>query len=187
MTNLAILDLETSGINPNKHSVLEIGIIPLLEGIPPFHAYVKNEEIIWSDFAKENFQKISEEWNAQSTPPREAVQKLSDYLEENFPSKEITLIGHNIGFDISFLKKLAFDSGIDEIPGISHRVIDTHTLLFVLMSQGKLPESALTSSGAFSHFNISPPESIRHTALGDATATRELFKKISRLLNLHLE
>lgn len=183
MTNLAILDLETSGVNPNKHSVLEIGLVPLDDNIQPFHAYIKSKDIVWSEYAKENFKKFSSAWEEKSALPEDVVRNLSLYLRENFPNTKVTLIGHNIGFDISFLKKLAFDANLEEIPGISHRAIDTHTLLYILSSQGKIPDSALTSDGAFNYFGVTPPSKLRHTALGDALATKKLFIKISKLLN----
>ncbi len=181
MKNLAVLDLETSGVNPNKHSVLEIGIIPL-DKKPAFHIYIKSDNISWSEFALENFKKFSSRWDAEAVPPAEAVKALSNYLLDNFNGEKVTLIGHNIGFDVSFLKKLAFDAGLDEIPYISHRVIDTHTLLYILSSQGLVPESALSSDGAFKHFNIEPNEESRHTAIGDAIATKKLFKSVLNLL-----
>ncbi|WP_444438355.1 3'-5' exonuclease [Pseudomonas sp. A6] len=185
MTNLAILDLETSGINPNKHSVLEIGLVPLDDKIEPFHAYIKSKNIIWSEYAKDNFKKFSSEWEINAISPEKAVRNLSQYIKNNFSNKKITLIGHNIGFDISFLKKLAFDANLDEIPGISHRAVDTHTLLYILNSQGKIPDSALTSDGAFDHFGVTPPSKLRHTALGDAIATQKLFKNILKLLDVN--
>lgn len=183
MNELVVLDLETSGVNPNKHSVLEIGICPISDKIPSFHAYVKTPNIIWSDYARKNFSNFAEKWEKQAIPPAAAIEALDNYLKENFKHKA-TLIGHNIGFDISFLKKLAYEAELDEIPRISHRAIDTHTLLYALHLQNKIPSNALTSDGAFSYFEIEVPTKDRHTALGDAIATKELFKKISEKLGM---
>lgn len=183
MKDLAILDLETSGVNPQKHSILEIGIIPLDDNKPKFHCYVRPHHIAWSDFAKQNFQKFADRWMAEAVPEQEALHRLDHYLANTFPGKKLTLIGHNVGFDVSFLKKLANDSNLEEIPGLSHRAIDTHTLLFLLNLKGKLPDRALTSDGAFRHFEIEVPEELRHTALGDAAATKELFKKVIALFD----
>lgn len=185
MNELVVLDLETSGTNPNKHSVLEIGICPVSDDIQNFQAYVKSPNIVWSDYAKKNFSKFSEKWNKQAVSPASAILALENYLKENFKNK-VTLIGHNIGFDISFLKKLASEAELEEIPHISHRAIDTHTLLYALHLQNKLPSEALTSDGAFSYFEIEVPTKDRHTALGDAIATKELFKKISNKLGMRV-
>lgn len=184
MNNLAIIDLETSGTNPSKHSILEIGIIPLQDEKESFHVYIKpTKKIHWSKYAKVNFEKYSENWEKHAVPPKTAIELLTKYLNRNFGDSKVTLIGHNIAFDLSFLKKLAYDAKLDEIPQISHRAIDTYTLLYILQSQDKIPELALNSDGAFKYFNIEPNEKDRHTALGDAIATKELFKRVTKLLN----
>ena len=63
-------------------------------------------------------------------------------------------------------------------PQFSHRSIDTHTLLWTLASLGMVPPSACSSDGAFGHYKVSPPKELRHTALGDALATRDLLEAI---------
>ena len=99
------------------------------------------------------------------------------------PSLEtrLTVVGHNVGFDVAFLRQLAFQAGLNEVPLISHRVIDTHTMLYLLHLSGVIPEDALSSDGAFRHFEIGPQAFARHTALGDALATRELFMRVLEL------
>lgn len=176
--NLAVVDVETSGINPFKHQILSIGIVPLKKEMKPFQVYIRHPDIEWSTYALNNFQKFSSDWELNALSVVEAVNLLEGYLADTFNGEVVTLIGHNIGFDVAFLRKLAFQAGKDQLVGASHRMLDTHTMLYLLFLNGLLPNSALTSDGAFSHFGITVSEAERHTALGDAVATRELLVKL---------
>ena len=180
--NLVVIDVETSGVNPFKHEVLAIGIVPLIETIPPCLVYIRPLEIEWSTFARNNFDKFSTEWEEKAIPPSEACRVIEKYLAEVFNGQPATVIGHNVGFDIAFLRKLAFLAGKDEIAGISHRMLDTHTMLYLLYLNGLIPSTAMRSDEAFKHFSIKVNDAERHTALGDAIATRELVLKLFKML-----
>jgi DNA polymerase III epsilon subunit-like protein len=175
---LVIVDLETSGVNPFAHEVLAVGLVPMNDELPSTTVYVRPPEIRWSEYARKNFAKYEVAWEAQALGPTEACAQIEDYLATTFGGAQTTAIGHNIGFDIAFLRKLAFLGGRDELAGLSHRAIDTHTLLYVLAALGRVPDACVTSTGAFRQFGIEVPEAERHTALGDAQATRELLRKL---------
>jgi hypothetical protein len=84
---------------------------------------------------------------------------------------------------MAFLAKLAALAGQEGFAGLSHRSVDTHTLLFLLCLMGDIPSSALTSDGAFDYFGIRVPDEIRHTALGDALATSKLLLNLLPLVS----
>src|SRR6267142_2412170 len=109
--------------------------------------------------------------------PTLALERASEYLRSLSTSGLATPVGHNVGFDVAFLRKLAFLAGKEEVAELSHRAIDTHTILYMLYLKGLLPREALSSDGAFRHFDVKPTNGDRHTALGDALATRELLLK----------
>jgi DNA polymerase III epsilon subunit-like protein len=173
-----VIDIETSGVNPFRHDILSVGLVPIDPKIAPMVVYVRSDHIVWSDYARQIFDKYAVEWEAHAVSPHDACTKIEEYLTRAYPGRPATPIGHNIGFDLAFLRKLAFLGGREQLAGLSHRAVDTHTLLYVLVLKGKLPESVLSSDGAFRHFNIDVPEPIRHTAIGDAQATRELVLRL---------
>jgi len=179
---LLVIDVETSGLNPFRHDVLAVGLVPVTRDIPPTVVYVRPSRIQWDDYAQRNFNRYAAQWEAGALPPSEACDAIERYLANAFPGRRVTPVGHNIGFDVAFLRKLAFLGGRDELAGLSHRAVDTHTLLYVLVLKGRLPAEALTSDGAFKHFGIKVEDSLRHTAIGDATATRELVLRLLELL-----
>ena len=176
--NLIVIDVETSGINPFLHEVIAIGLVPLDDELPKLTVYIRHEKIEWTEYAHQNFNKFACEWNYQAVPPQVACIEIENYLCRTFDGQLATAIGHNVGFDLSFLKRLAFQGARDQIKGLSHRAIDTHTLLYLLNLDRKIPETAITSDGALEFFSVDVEESARHTALGDAEATSKLFKRI---------
>jgi DNA polymerase III subunit epsilon len=176
--NLFVVDLETTGTSPFFHDVLAVGIVPLNSKIPGKVFYTRVDEgCLWTPFARANFEKFSAPWHRNAQSPETVCSDIEHYLSESC-SGPATAIGHNVGFDIAFLRKLAFRAGRSDLAGFSHRALDTHTMLYLLYLKGLLPSSALTSDGAFQHFRISVPENARHTALADALATRDLVLRL---------
>jgi DNA polymerase-3 subunit epsilon len=92
-------------------------------------------------------------------------------------------VGHNVGFDIGMLKRLCkLANAVPFEDLFSHRSLDTMSILRYLHLAGKVPESALSSTGGFDHFGIIVPPADRHTALGDARATAELLNRMLALI-----
>jgi DNA polymerase-3 subunit epsilon len=184
---LVVVDVETSGINPFRNDVLAIALVPLLNDAAPFELYVRPKTIQWDSHAKEMFKSYRERWEAGAVNPPMACEGIEHYLASTFSGKRVTPIGHNVGFDVGFLRKLAFLGGRDQLAHLSHRGIDTHTMLYLLYLQGKVPEAALTSDGAFRHFGIRVPEAERHTAIGDALATKQLMLRLLDLFGVNAD
>lgn len=178
LRNFVIIDVETSGVNPFKHEVLSVGLVPMDPDLPSTEIHIRPDTIQWTEYARKNFEQFSSEWDAHAISPVEACNAIESYLGTLFSGELATPVGHNIGFDLSFLKRLAFLGGRDEIGGLSHRAIDTHTLLYLLFLKGKVPKKVTSSDGAFDYYGIQIDKQHRHTALGDATATRELVRRI---------
>jgi DNA polymerase-3 subunit epsilon len=62
----------------------------------------------------------------------------------------------------------------------SHRMIDTASILHYLYLSGRLEQKVVSSDEAFAHFKIAVEG--RHTALGDALATAQLFNCLLEIL-----
>lgn len=149
------LDLETSGVDPEKDKIIEIGI-----------AKFENDQIIDTFETLINPQrKISptvlaitgiNEKDLQSAPLFEEVKdKIIDFIG-NYP-----LVGHNIQFDLRFLK----EAGVE----IKNPFFDTwHLATIVLPYLSSYSLSYLTSK-----FNLEHLET--HRALSDAIASYSLF------------
>ncbi|MEE9302961.1 MAG: 3'-5' exonuclease [Thiotrichaceae bacterium] len=179
--SLVAIDVETSGLNPLKNQILSVSLVPFDNSVEPLDIFISHEALVWNETAKKYFKKYKNNWSKKAVTPSKAYELISSYAHQ-FHRKPIVLVGHNVGFDYSFLKQLAYLAGQDEFEEISHRTIDTHSALYMLYLSGLIEDRALTSSGAFKHFNISIPSLERHTARADAVATKELFIQIIDLM-----
>lgn len=179
VASLVVIDTETSGPDPFSHEVLAVSAVPLLGNGSSVEVYVDHTSIAWTEHGKRYFENYRNEWTAYRLSPQDAYAKLSQYFD-SLNQEKLILVGHNVGFDATFLKRLCYQAGKPFFPQLSHRMVDTHSVLYFLHIAGKIPKEALNSSGAFSHFGITFPEGHRHTALGDAIATRELLRACIR-------
>ena len=180
---LLFIDTETGGLDPDKHSLLSLAMV-IWEDME----IIDSQELLINDgilsVTKEalSINKIDIEKHKQSAMPSpEAIEKIFLFTGKHFPGRgKITLAGHNVHFDINFLRVFfsANNKNFDEF--FSHRIIDTSSILHYLYLAGKLKQKAVSSDKAFELFDIKVEG--RHTALGDAIATAELFTKLLQLI-----
>lgn len=176
------LDTETGGLDLERHSLLSIGLVVGDEGVlrDSLEILIRHEPYVVSagGLAVNRIDLVQHDRAALE--PAAALARLDAFLLEHFPDPEssIVLAGHNVGFDRGFLTAFLTRHGRAVEPRISHRIIDTHSLAAALRDAGKLPLDSLSSSALFAHFGIQIPEAKRHTALGDALGTFELYWKL---------
>ncbi|MGE6227578.1 exonuclease domain-containing protein [Paenibacillus chitinolyticus] len=186
---ILFVDTETGGVDPRKHSLLEVGLVAYEVGkgiIDSKEFYISHENYSVTEHAMKinNIDlSIAKDWGHK---PHWATHKLLNFIEESFDvikSKDDRPIlgGHNVGFDKSFIEYQLFDaSGYDMQKYISHRTIDVMSLLWGLHIAGKLPKEACYSAGANEYFGIKNEKA--HTALSDILATVQVYEKAIQLI-----
>ena len=153
------IDLETTGLNPKRDRIIEIGAVKVRNGkavetfqqlIDPKQELEERVEILTGISSKE--------LEGQPTI-QEIVPKLIEFLGED------VLLGHRVLFDYSFLKRTFTN---EKIP-FERKGIDTLKLArqFVTDCESKKLESLCK------HYGIKHQA---HRALGDAMATVELYQ-----------
>ena len=113
------IDIETSGLDPEKHQIIEIACIvedtdiemdlrPNLLDLPKLQLYLRHDNINFNPVALKMHTKLMQAWNNNmKTVPDEVMRKLYNWLRENGFESKFTVAGKNfIGFDWQFLKKL---------------------------------------------------------------------------------
>jgi len=115
-----VIDVETSGLLPEKHEIIEIGAILVKEHdiTERFSALVRPQNAITT-----MIEKVTGISNAmlqkEGVPVSEALQQFIAVLSD-FP-----VVSHNVDFDLSFLRKACADCNLTPF---SNRSIDTLAL-----------------------------------------------------------
>lgn len=189
MTKFLVIDTETGGIDPDRYSLLSLAAAVWTDGRieGEMEVYVGEPDIVVTAQALEinGFDLV--EHARIAVPPAEALSRLLDFVTDQFQlelaaGEKVVLVGHNVGFDVSFLRRLCRLAGSPFPLIFSHRTLDTASVLRFLALAGFLPVSAVASTEAFSYLGVRIPEELRHTALGDARATAELLTRLLELV-----
>lgn len=175
------LDTETGGLEVERHSLLSVGLVVGDDGVlrDSLEILIRHEPYVVSagGMAVNRIDLVQHDRTA--LPPSEALAAFDAFLQKHFPGEgPITLVGHNVSFDRAFLGAFLASQGRPLEPRISHRIVDTHSLACALRDAGRLDLENPSSSALFAYFGIVIPEAKRHTALGDALGTFELYWKL---------
>lgn len=181
---MLVLDVEASGTDYKKHSIVSVGALDLQNPSNRFYeecrvwdgAHIMDEALAVNGFTKEQVTDSSKQTEADLI---HAFLQWSQGLEER------TLGAQNVSFDRDFLKAAAERAGHTNWP-FSYRSIDVHTLCYMhYISRGLQPpfdkvkkHSALDLDQAMLYCGI-PEEPTPHNALTGALSHAEV---ISRLL-----
>lgn len=158
------LDLETTGLNPSSDRILEIGAVKVVEGqvCETYETLVKPGVRISERI--EELTGITETMAAGGKETRTAVGELVEFCED------LPLLGHNILFDYSFVKRNAvnFDLAFEK------EGIDTLKIARML-----LPDMESKSLQALCEYYQIGQERA-HRAASDAFSAMELYDRLRR-------
>ena len=156
-TTYVAIDLETTGLDPARDAIIEVGVVTFrgnaivdefealvnpLRDIPPFVSQLTG---------------ITDAMVADAPSLYSLRARLKSKLADH------VIVGHNVEFDLGFLRESSLAIGSPRI--------DTVTLASILV-----PEAGRFNLGALADFlNFPLADGGRHRALGDAIQTVELF------------
>lgn len=174
LAQIVVLDIEAGGLDPLQHSILSMGLVSG-DGARTREFFVREPQIVTSPGGMAVNRIDLAQVERDGLDPTAACEALEAFLA---PIERPTLAGHNIAFDLAYIRRLYHVAGRTMPERLIHRTVDTHSLVWALRSLGKLPADVIGSDAAFAHFDIAPPPDLRHTALGDAIATRHLLERL---------
>lgn len=178
------IDTETGGINPQIHSLLQIGLVVWdanLGIIDQAEWNIKSDHYCFTKHAQLINKFNILEHNLHAKEPKTVIKELIIFLRRYFDNNYyIPIIGHNVQFDVAFLKEFFKKNHRSFNHYFSHRYIDTYSVYKTLVLAGKIVHSLDSSSDAFKYFNIRIDN--RHRAISDCIATVELYSKLLTLL-----
>lgn len=183
MEKILFIDTETGGLDPSKHSLLSIAMVVWenKEIKDSIELLINDGKLCVTDEALSINNINIENHKKSAISPTEAINQILQFIASHFPeNKKITIAGHNVHFDVNFMSTFFSNNNKDFSSYFSHRIIDTSSILYYLYLAGQINQKAISSDKAFELFDIEVKG--RHTALGDAMATAELFNKLLSLM-----
>ncbi len=181
---MIIIDIESSGTNYDKHSIVSIGALDFDH--PEYRFY--EECRIWdgAHFMEESLAICGYTEEQINDPAKKTEgEVIRMFMEWSQQLGDRTLAGQNVSFDRDFLKAAC---GREGLPWeLAHRTLDTHTFCHMhMVKRGLVPpvdaqhrRSALNLDAILNYCGI-PDEPEPHNALTGAFSHAEV---ISRLLN----
>ena len=158
MDSIVALDIETTGLDPQKDAIIEIGAVRF------------------------NGNRIEDEWSSLINPGRKIppfitqLTGINDHMVLESPAiqnvltelrhfvGDLSILGHNVGFDLSFLRKHGLFRAND--------TLDTYEIASVLLpSAGRYGLAALAQT-----LNI--PVFVMHRGPQDATTTYKIYQSL---------
>lgn len=171
--NFAFIDIEATGLNLREHEVIEIGVVitdPELNIIEEFDVKIKPEHIESADPVSLKVSQYNEEDWGSAVSLEEAMKVFAMKVED------CIMVGHNVAFDAGFIEHAFNKTGIQN-PMHYHK-LDTVSVAWAKMHND--PELERFSLHELClKFDIKNERA--HTALSDARATYELYKKLMDL------
>lgn len=158
-----VFDTETTGLEPQTDEVVQLGAVRVVNGkrVPSETFETLVNPGIAIPKRSTDVHGIDTEMVADAPAFDEVCAKFHAYAADSI------LIAHNAAFDMAFLHKQTANQNL----GFDHPVLDT-----VLMSAAIFGASAVHTLDAIcARLDITIPEDMRHTAMGDAIATSEAF------------
>lgn len=176
------LDVESSGLDPLKASILSIGALDTDEPANQFYdecrvwdgAHIDDSALAVNGFSREEITGSGKKTEAEL---------IRDFVAWAVDRPRLrTLIAQNPVFDASFVQAACLRAGIDD--PFPKRLLDTHTLCWLHMTLRGVPppeenrRSALNLDFALRYCGI-PEEPRPHNALTGALCHAEVFSRVA--------
>ncbi len=171
--NLAFIDIETTGLDVVNNEIIEVGCVltsPELEVLEEFELKIKPEHIENADPVSLKINHYKEEDWQEAYPLKEAMDIFSKKV------KDCIMVGQNVAFDVGFIEHALSNCGI--VNTMHYHKLDTISIAWAKLHKDP-------SLNRFSLHELCGRFGIKneraHTALPDARATYELYKKLMSL------
>lgn len=179
---MIIIDIEASGVDNRKHSIVSIGALDFSNPTNRFYgecriwpgAHIMDEALKVNGFTKD-----------QITDPnkKSEAELVQEFMEWSQHMSDRTLTGQNVSFDRDILKSACDRANLPW--DFAHRTIDTHTLCFMhMIKRGLTPpfdpqhrRSALNLDTILNYCGI-PEEPKPHNALTGAMSHTEVTSRL---------
>ena len=179
---MLVIDVESSGLDPKKHSIVSLGALDLENPSNQFYAECR----VWDgaeideDALRVNGFTEAELTDRNKMTEEELIRNFIGWAES---ITNRTFCGQNVSFDRDMTKAAAHRANFDW--KFAHRTIDTHTLAYMHMIKASLPapidvehhRSTLNLDAILNYCGI-PDEPEPHNALTGAKCHAEVASRL---------
>lgn len=174
-TKFVALDIETTGLDPAVHEVIEVGCVlfsfdakkKIFKIEDSFDIKIKPEHIERANPISLKVNGYKEGLWTEAVTTKNGLKKISQKI------KGRVMVGHNAGFDYSFLNHAFKTHGVTNT--LHYHVLDTLSMAYVTLHDN-VDATRLSLQYLCDFYGIENKKA--HTALADAQATYELFVKL---------
>lgn len=168
------VDIETSGPIPGDYSMLSLGACIIGDVSKSFYIELAPLSDNYTPEAMQTCNFTMDELRTRGTPPPEAMQRLSEWVQANADGKLALFVGFNAPFDWSFVNYYFIHYlGLDGNP-FGHTAIDIKA--YYMGAFGTTWKG--TSMKRLPPDVHSPDRPLAHNALDDATQQAEIFERL---------
>lgn len=171
--NLAIVDAETSGLNPQIHGLLSLGAVDYNTGDEFYEECALSSNKMYTDEAL-SINGFKSDKIKQGQSSVELILKFETWRK----ARDIEILGgENPGFDIGFLKAAYATAGLDW--PFHHRSVDIHSINFAIHRAFgvEMPENGLNLDKTLESVGLEP-EPKPHNALTGAKLEAIALKRL---------
>ena len=178
---IGAFDCETGGLDPSKHSLLTFYMAILDENLNKIDdldikMMPDNGDIVFDQKALDVNGIVLDDHKKTAITYSKAVTLIESFLKKHSPKKRgIRPAGHNIAFDIGFLKgQLKIDSVWED--KCHYRCLDTTPITTFMQDLGVWPDKLGSLTSLVEYFKI--PMLNAHTAKDDVLMWIEVYKQM---------
>lgn len=176
---LVVVDTETGGLDSETKSILSLGAVIVEDGIiiDEFYMVIREDEILVDEKALRINGFTKQKIVAVGESPETVVEHFIDFLRKHNLTKKATIAGHNVEFDIGFIKRLfrLAERESDYGKYFSHRTIDTQATARVLTLAERITTKSTSLDSLCQILGVNVRKGKIHNALEDAKATAILL------------
>lgn len=168
------VDVETTGTDANRHSIVSIGAVNVTDPSDTFYKECR----IWDGASVEQealrVNGFSMAYVTDQSKPSES-EIIIDFMK--WLQDKPMMIAHNAAFDRDFVSAACKRAGFTS--KFSFRTIDIHSITMMrILQNGDTPPESLSLNKCLTYLGF-PPEPNPHNALTGAQCNALIFKKLS--------
>lgn len=178
---LAFIDIEATGLDPEKNEIIEIGLVIAEQGLSADKKITLKKIEEWEIKIKPTHMETADpealivaHYNEADWASAVDISSALKILSEK--TVDATMVGHNVAFDSSFLENSFSRTGI--VNRMHYHKLDTLSIAFTKL-YGHESVEKLSLRSLCEYLGVENKDA--HTALSDARATFEVFEKLMAL------